>query len=99
MSFYSAQQDSENDDNKNVKYPALDESIRQTYAARSKAGLLKNYYDSYIRAIRWATNSGIPSYSSSGMQVVFVTSVPPNSLKVIVSLFEAPSPASVAWSE
>lgn len=53
---YSAQQDSENDDNKNLKYPALDDSIRSTYAARSNAGLLKNLYDSYIRAIRWASN-------------------------------------------
>lgn len=53
---YSAQQGSENDDNKNLKYPTLDDSIRSTYATRSNAGLLKNLYDSYIRAIRWASN-------------------------------------------
>ena len=53
---YSAQQDSENDNNKNLKYPMLDERIQQTYAARSDAGLLKNLYDSYVRAIRWASD-------------------------------------------
>lgn len=53
---YSAQQDSENDNNKNQAYPTLDKSIRETYAASSSAKLLKNLYDSYIRAIRWATN-------------------------------------------
>jgi predicted helicase len=53
---YSAQQESENDANKNLKYPALDERIRTTYATRSNAGLLKNLYDSYIRAIRWASD-------------------------------------------
>jgi predicted helicase len=53
---YSAQQDSENDDNKNLKYPHLDERIRTTYAAKSNAGLLKNLYDSYIRSIRWASD-------------------------------------------
>jgi predicted helicase len=67
---YSAQQDSENDDNKNLKYPALDERIRSTYAERSQAGLLKNLYDSYIRAIRWASDrikdKGIVCYVTNG---------------------------------
>lgn len=53
---YSVGQGSENDDNKNLKYPNLDESIRNSYAAHSKAGLLRNLYDSYVRAIRWSSS-------------------------------------------
>jgi predicted helicase len=53
---YSEGQDSENDNNQNVTYPKLDESIRQTYAARSAARLAKGLYNSYVRAIRWASN-------------------------------------------
>lgn len=67
---YSAQQDSENDNNKNLAYPTLDERIRQTYAANSSGRLAKNLYDSYIRAIRWATNRigerGIVSFVTNG---------------------------------
>lgn len=53
---YSAQQDSENDNNQNLEYPVLDQRIRSTYAEKSNAKLLKNLYDSYIRAIRWASD-------------------------------------------
>ncbi len=53
---YSAGQESENDGNKGLEYPALDERIRSTYAARSSAKLVKNLYDSYVRALRWASN-------------------------------------------
>lgn len=53
---YSAGQESANDNNANVKYPALDERIRQTYADRSVATLKNALYDSYIRAIRWASD-------------------------------------------
>lgn len=53
---YSAGQDSANDNNANVKYPALDDKIRQTYAERSVATLKNALYDSYIRAIRWASD-------------------------------------------
>ena len=34
---YSAQQDSENDNNKNIVYPTLDDRIRSTYVARSNS--------------------------------------------------------------
>src|SRR5699024_2135029 len=37
-------------------YPQLDERIRVTYAARSEATLLRGLYDSYVRAIRWASD-------------------------------------------
>ncbi len=53
---YSAGQNSANDNNANVEYPTLDERIRSTYAARSTATLKNALYDSYIRAIRWASD-------------------------------------------
>jgi len=63
---YSIGQKSENDNNDNVGYPHLDGRIRDTYAARSKAVLAKGLYDSYVRAIRWASdrigNSGVISF-------------------------------------
>ena len=67
---YSAQQDSENDNNKNLKYPTLDARIRSTHAARSNSQLVKNLYDSYIRAIRWASDriadKGIVAFVTNG---------------------------------
>lgn len=53
---YSVGQKSENDNNDNVEYPTLDARIRSSYAARSSATLAKGLYDSYIRAIRWASD-------------------------------------------
>ena len=53
---YSVGQKSENDNNDNVEYPGLDQRIRETYADRSAATLSKGLYDSYIRAIRWASD-------------------------------------------
>lgn len=65
---YSVGQKSENDNNDNVGYPHLDGRIRSTYAERSKATLAKGLYDSYIRAIRWASdrigNSGVIGFVS-----------------------------------
>ncbi len=66
---YSAGQTSANDNNANIAYPLLDESIRSTYAAKSKAVNKNALYDSYIRAIRWASNrignSGVIGYVSN----------------------------------
>lgn len=53
---YSVGQKSENDNNDNIAYPHLDGRIRDTYAARSRAVLAKGLYDSYVRAIRWASD-------------------------------------------
>jgi len=53
---YSVGQRSENDNNDNVAYPHLDGRIRSTYVDRSNAVLSKGLYDSYIRAIRWASD-------------------------------------------
>lgn len=67
---YSAQQDSENDNNKNMAYPRLDDKIRASYAAKSNAKLVKNLYDSYVRAIRWASDrikdNGLICFVSNG---------------------------------
>jgi predicted helicase len=53
---YSVGQGSQNDNNQNVAYPTLDARIASTYAARSDATLSKGLYDSYVRAIRWASD-------------------------------------------
>jgi len=53
---YSVGQRSENDNNANVRYDELDKRIETTYAKQSKAILKKGLYDSYIRAIRWASD-------------------------------------------
>ncbi len=53
---WSAGQKSQNDSNANRIYPALDKSIRSSYAKRSSANNLNSLYDSYIRAIRWASD-------------------------------------------
>lgn len=53
---YSVGQATANDDNANIVYPSLDERIRSTYAARSANTNMRSLYDSYIRAIRWASD-------------------------------------------
>ena len=67
---YSSGQTSQNDNNQNQKYPALDGRIAGTYAARSSAQNKNSLYDSYIRAIRWASDrigdEGIVCYVSNG---------------------------------
>ena len=66
---YSAGQKSENDANQNIEYPKLDASIRNSYAKHSNAMLQKSLYDSYVRAIRWASNrigdSGVIGFVSN----------------------------------
>ena len=53
---YSAGQESANDNNANISYLGLDSKIRETYAAKSTATNQNALYDSYIRAIRWASD-------------------------------------------
>ena len=53
---YSIGQENANDNNQNISYPFLNERIRTTYAQRSKLTSVKNIYDSYIKAIRWASD-------------------------------------------
>lgn len=67
---YSSGQNSANDNNQNEKYPKLDERIENTYVARSTATLKNSMYDSYVRAIRWASDrvkdSGVIAFISNG---------------------------------
>lgn len=67
---YSKGQSSGNDDNANNSYPTLDSHIRDTYAKRSSATNKNNLYDSYIRAIRWASDrigdQGVIGFVSNG---------------------------------
>ncbi|EJF88003.1 hypothetical protein ME1_00967 [Bartonella vinsonii subsp. arupensis OK-94-513] len=53
---YSLRQKNENDNAKNTPYPLLDKHISETYAVHSKATSMQALYDSYIRAIRWASD-------------------------------------------
>ena len=53
---YSTGQSSANDDAANLRYKNLDERIRQKYAMPSRYTNKKSLYDSYIRAIRWASD-------------------------------------------
>ncbi|WP_035451658.1 type ISP restriction/modification enzyme, partial [Bartonella birtlesii] len=53
---YSTKQKNENDNAKNTPYPILDKRISETYATHSKATNMQALYDSYIRAIRWASD-------------------------------------------
>lgn len=53
---YSAGQGSANDNNQNLKYPRLDKRIEDTYVSKSTATLKNSLYDSYYRALRWATD-------------------------------------------
>ncbi|GAA4936174.1 DEAD/DEAH box helicase [Streptomonospora halophila] len=67
---YSSGQTSQNDNNQNQKYSHLDGRITDTYAAKSSAQNKNSLYDSYIRAIRWAsdrvTDNGVICYVSNG---------------------------------
>ncbi|KAM9866719.1 hypothetical protein ACIFOC_00484 [Leucobacter aridicollis] len=70
---YSVGQTSGNDNNANLSYKSLDQSIRDTYVAASISTSPRSMYDSYIRAIRWASNrvlkseqGGIVCYVSNG---------------------------------
>lgn len=53
---YSVGQASANDNNQNLRYERLDRRIATTYAERSTGQNLNSLYDSYIRAIRWASD-------------------------------------------
>lgn len=53
---YSAKQKNANNDTANLAYPYLDNKIRNTYGSLSKSKNLRNMYDSYTRAFRWASD-------------------------------------------
>ena len=53
---YSAGQSNYNDENPNVQYPNVDARIKETYLRRSNVQRKASAYDSYIRALRWASD-------------------------------------------
>ena len=53
---YSVGQKRANDNNKNLAYPRLDERIATTYTRHSTASRKGSLYDSYLRALRWASD-------------------------------------------
>ncbi|WJY19830.1 DEAD/DEAH box helicase family protein [Alteriqipengyuania flavescens] len=65
---YSIGQGSANDNAGNASYQKLDDKIEATYVARSNATLSRGLYDSYVRAIRWASDrigdAGVVGYIS-----------------------------------
>ncbi|MBB6120285.1 DEAD/DEAH box helicase [Nocardiopsis algeriensis] len=67
---YSSGQTSQNDNNQNQSYEKLDARIAETYAAGSTAQNKNSLYDSYIRAIRWASDriedGGVVCYVTNG---------------------------------
>lgn len=67
---YRTGQESANDANANQSYPSLDEGIRTAYAEQATSVLLRNLYDSYVRAIRWATmrlaDRGVIAFVTNG---------------------------------
>lgn len=67
---YSAGQTNANDNNQNISYPKLDKRISDTYVLNSKSNNSRGVYDSYIRAIRWASDrlngQGIISFVTNG---------------------------------
>ena len=67
---YSVGQKGANDNNQNIPYPNLDNSVAEAYAKRSKATLTRNAYDTYIKAFRWATDrigdNGVIGFVTNG---------------------------------
>ena len=58
---YSIGQKSENDANKNTVHPRLRKRVQETYMAKSDAVLQRALLDSYIKAIRWASDRIVTS--------------------------------------
>jgi predicted helicase len=67
---YSVGQGDANKNNQNLEYPTLEARIRDTYAAHSTATNKNSLYDSYILALRWASDriadKGIVAFISNG---------------------------------
>jgi predicted helicase len=68
---YSVGQSSQSDGNANLRYPTLDASIERSYSALSGGTKGGSLYDSYVRAIRWASNRVLSS--PDGGVVAFVS--------------------------
>lgn len=66
---YSAHQTSANDDAQNEHYEKLEKRIMETYVAKTNATNKNSIYDSYIKAIRWASDR----LDEAGGIIAFVT--------------------------
>ena len=53
---YNVGQKSQNDNNKNRAYAALDKRVRETYAKASKASNINKLYDAYVKFFRWSVD-------------------------------------------
>lgn len=66
---YSVGQESTNDQAANIDYPKLDARISATYIKASQSTNANSTYDSYLRAVRWASdrigNAGVVAYVSN----------------------------------
>lgn len=80
---YSSGQENENDNNQNVEYKNLFESVSKTYVKKSinretKDTKMMSMYDSYILAFRWASDrikeKGVVSFVSNGSFIDAVAS-------------------------
>lgn len=70
---YSGRESDENNFSEIIKYPMLDSEITRTYAANSNAVAVNSLYDSYIRAIKWASlrigDTGVVGYITSSSYI------------------------------
>jgi predicted helicase len=53
---YNSGQVNENDNNKNRKYPTMDERVAKTYVKESRATNKNALSDPYVKALRWASD-------------------------------------------
>ena len=53
---YSAGQKSANEDNKNVRHPEIEGRVKETYIKMAPKGNVVSLYNSYIKALRWASD-------------------------------------------
>lgn len=65
---YSVGQNNANDNNQNLHYPMLEKRMQQTYS--TSATLTRGTYDSYVKALRWASdrigNQGVIGFVTNG---------------------------------
>ncbi|EGO2628341.1 DEAD/DEAH box helicase [Enterococcus faecalis] len=67
---YSVGQSNANDNNQNVSHPKLNSRIAETYVKNSKANLLRNLYDDFVKGFRWASDrigkTGVIGFVTNG---------------------------------
>lgn len=70
---YSKGQSNENDNNQNFSYPELFKTVSETYVKKGQSRSVLGMYDSYVLAIRWASNrisdKGIIGFVSNGSYI------------------------------